>query len=87
MWLSGNHRGDNVITGYFTIHQADFGAGTTVNRFAVDFRQFDEGNPNNWVDGQFRFNATIPEPATGALVAAFSAIMIACRLRRPRSRT
>src|SRR4029079_15317633 len=75
MWLSGNHRGDNVISGYFNILQAEFGAGSTVNRFAVDFRQYDEGNLNNWVDGQFRFNAT-PEPGVGVLIAMMGASLL-----------
>ena len=58
--LSGNHRGNNQNTGYFTVLEADFGAGASVNRFAVNFRQYDEGNPNNWVDGQFRFKCANP---------------------------
>lgn len=73
--LSGNHRGNNENAGYFTIFQAEFGAGSIVNRFAVNFRQYDEGNPNNWVDGQFRFNATVPEPGTMAVVLISTATL------------
>lgn len=68
--LSGNHRGNNENAGYFTVLQAEFGAGNIVNRFSVNFRQYDEGNLNNWVDGQFRFNAVVPEPASLMLFAA-----------------
>src|SRR3954451_16359285 len=64
MWLSGNHRGDNQISGYYHILEAEYGPGNTISRFAVDFRQFDETNPNQWVDGQFRYNSTVPEPSS-----------------------
>jgi hypothetical protein len=85
MWLSGNHLGHNTITGYYTVLEAVFGPGTTVNRFAVDFRQYGNGDPNVWVDGKFRFNATVPEPATfGLLLLAAPAIVVAGR-RRSRS--
>lgn len=66
--LTGNSRGNSQNTGYFTILQAEFGPGATVTRFSVNFRQYDEGNPNNWVDGQFRFNALVPEPGSMAIV-------------------
>lgn len=79
--LSGNHRGNNRNTGYFRILEVDFGPGDTVNRFAVDFRQYDEGNPNNWVDGQFRYFATVPEPSSICMVAA-AACLAFCAHRR-----
>jgi hypothetical protein len=80
MWLSGNHRGDNIITGFFRVNDVEFGSGTTVTRFSVDFRQYDEGNPNNWVDGQWRFNA-VPEPGLWALLAT-GALMLFWSRRR-----
>jgi hypothetical protein len=73
--LSGNHRGNNRNSGYFTVLEAVFGTGNTLNRFAVNFRQYDEGNPNNWVDGQFRFNSLVPEPSICALLALASLAM------------
>ena len=84
--LSGNHRGNNRNTGYFTVLEGDFGAGTTVNRFAVNFRQYDEGNPNNWVEGQFRYNSLIPEPTALALITAAGPVLLSrrCRARKPR---
>jgi hypothetical protein len=57
--LSGNHRGNNMNTGYFTVLEADFGAGSTVNRFAVNFRQHDEGSANKWVDGHLRLKSLV----------------------------
>jgi hypothetical protein len=82
MWLSGNHRGDNQITGYFTVLEADFGPGATVNHFSVDFRQYDEGSPLQWVDGHFQFNATTPEPAATGVVAVAWALMRRHRANR-----
>ena len=80
--LSGNHRGNNRNTGYFRVLEADFGPGTTVNRFAVNFRQYDEGNPSHWVDGQFFFNSSIPEPTSALILLAAAAPLLLCRSLR-----
>ena len=69
MTLSGNHRGNNRNAGYFRVLEAEY-SGDRLVRFAVDFKQFDEANPNQWVEGQWRYNATVPEPAALALLAA-----------------
>ena len=82
--LSGNHRGNNENTGYFTVLEADFGPGATVNRFAVNFRQHDEGSASHWVDGQFRFNSLVPEPTALALIATAVPIVLSHRRRRGR---
>jgi hypothetical protein len=83
--LSGNHRGNNQNTGYFTVLEADFGVGAAVNRFAVNFRQYDEGNPNNWVDGQFRYNSLIPEPSALVLLGIAGLAATSGRHRFPRA--
>lgn len=80
--LIGNSRGNNVNTGYFNISEADFGPNQSLNRFAVDFQQFDEGNPNQWVKGQFLFNSSIPEPSASALVAIAGSVGLLRRHRR-----
>ena len=85
MYLTGNNRGNNVIAGYFTINDIEFGAGATLNRLSVDFRQYDEGLLNRWVDGQWRFNA-VPEPSTWMLLAIglltfFTVRLWSCRTR------
>jgi hypothetical protein len=85
MQLSGNHRANNIISGYFTVYEAEFGLGDTLSRFAVDFRQYDEGNPNNWVDGQWRFNATVPQPSTWLLLAIGGLTCATLHLRRSRA--
>lgn len=82
MWLSGNHRGDNQITGYFRVLEAEY-SGSTVVRFAVEFKQYDEGVLSNWVDGRFFYNSTIPEPVA---VSSLGSALALCALRRPASR-
>lgn len=78
--LSGNHRGNNQNAGYFRVLQAEY-SGDTLVRFAVDFKQFDEGNPNNWVEGKWRYNATVPEPSSLALLGGAFALGLRRRRR------
>jgi hypothetical protein len=55
----GNGRGDNTLTGEFRVLESSYSGGT-VQKFAVDFMQYDEGNLNRWNWGSFRFNSDIP---------------------------
>lgn len=58
----GNGRGNNVLTGYFNVLEAEYSNHELV-RFAVDFRQYEEQTTDQWIDGQFRYNSTLPEPS------------------------
>jgi hypothetical protein len=80
--LVGNHREDNSYTGYFKVLEVDFGSGTTVNRFAVEFQMFDNGSPDNWVLGEFLYNSTVPEPGTLAFFGITGALFSLPRRRR-----
>jgi hypothetical protein len=64
--FDGDFRGDNTLTGYFNVLQADYDIHGNIVSFAVDFTQYDEGVTANWVSGSFRYNSNIPipEPAT-----------------------
>ena len=77
--LSGNHRGNNENAGFFRVLEAEY-SGNTLVRFAVDFKQFDEGNPNQWVEGQWRYNSLLPEPSALALLAPL--VLVPMRRRR-----
>jgi hypothetical protein len=70
-------RGDNTLTGYFKVLQADYDVSGNIVSFAVDFKQYDEGVTANWVSGSFRYNSNIPipEPATLILFGIGSAII------------
>jgi hypothetical protein len=61
-------RGDNTLTGYFNVLQADYDATGNVVSFAVDFTQYDEGVTANWVSGSLRYNSTVPVPEPSNLV-------------------
>jgi hypothetical protein len=66
----GNGRGDNTLTGYFNVLQADYDINGNIVSFAVDFMQYDECVTADWVSGSFRYNSNIPvpEPTTIALL-------------------
>lgn len=82
-WLFGNGRGDNVDTGYFDVLDFSVGPQGTLNSFAVQFQQFDEGNPNEWVQGLWLYNSSVPEPTSSVLLAATVGFGL---LRRTRQR-
>ncbi len=71
----GDGRGDNRLTGFFTILEIGFVSGQ-LSSFAADFTQFDENLTIWWNRGSIRYNSTIPldvaatpEPSTLALFA------------------
>ncbi|NBD20252.1 PEP-CTERM sorting domain-containing protein [Aquabacterium fontiphilum] len=69
--FSGNGRGNNTLTGSFTVLEAVYGTDGRVLSFAADFLQYDEGVPSAWNMGAIRYNSSIPIaaiPEPGALV-------------------
>lgn len=82
--FSGNGRGNNQLGGWFRVLDVGYSPNGDVERFAVDFRQFDESEdmigPSTY--GSLRINSSIPvNPvpvpaawilfATGVLLATF----------------
>src|SRR5204863_8148300 len=86
MWFTAPGRGDNQISGWFNVTQADYNLDGTVQAFAVDFQQFDEASTVNWTRGSVRYNSSIPfpEPASACTIL-FTAVPILARRRRPAS--
>lgn len=60
--FSGNGRGNNQLGGWFRVLDVAYASDGEVDRFAVDFRQFDESEamtgPSTY--GSLRINSTIP---------------------------
>ncbi len=84
--ISGNGRGDNTLTGYFTVLELVLDGAGAVQKFAADFTQLDEGNPNWWNEGGIRFNSdlpitNVPEPTTATLLL-LGMLGCGCRGRR-----
>jgi len=68
--FSMNGRGDNTLTGFFTVLEIEYGPGNSITSFAADFTQYDEGQMDWWNQGSIRFNSSlpIPEPAVPSLL-------------------
>lgn len=58
--FSGNHRGNNQLSGFFEILEISFNGIGEIDSLAVDFTQYDENNPDWWNKGQLRFNSDVP---------------------------
>ncbi len=71
----GNGRGDNTLTGNFTVLDATYDQNNVVTSFAADFVQYDEGNTSWWNEGHIRYNYTVPEPTALRLVAAAALLL------------
>jgi hypothetical protein len=84
--FTGNSRGDNNLTGEFSVFQLSFDTQGYVQSFAADFLQNDENNPSRWNAGQLRYNSTVPlpEPTCLAPIAA-AAVLLYARRRRCRA--
>ncbi len=55
-------RGDNTLTGWFNVLQADYDQTGQIAAFAVDFVQYDETTVTRWNRGSIRYNSDIPAP-------------------------
>ena len=58
--FTGNGRGNNTLTGWFTVLDIVYGSDSNIVSFAADFVQYDEGNTNAWNVGSVRYNSIIP---------------------------
>jgi hypothetical protein len=83
MAFTGPGRGNNMLTGNFNVLQANYDATGQVTAFAVDFVQYDEGNPAAWSRGSVRFNSNIPLPEPGVSAILTTGLAAIC-LRRGR---
>ncbi len=57
--FSGNHRGNNRLTGSFNILESNVADDGSFS-FAVDFLQYDEESTNGWIKGAIRYNSEVP---------------------------
>jgi len=78
--FSGNGRGINTLTGYFTVLAAVYDQNNILTSFAADFMQFEYGITSNWDKGEIRYNYVVPEPTAITLIAFGG--FAASRLRR-----
>ena len=80
MDVFGNGRGDNVVSGFFEVLEIEYGQPSgifslpEIEKLAIDYVQFDEGDNSKWMVGSFRFNSAlpvqhVPEPSTLGLLA------------------
>lgn len=67
--FSGNGRGNNMLTGWFEVLQADYNADGSIAAFALNFKQHDEGGAA-YTLGAVRYNSSIviPEPSMAILI-------------------
>ena len=83
----GQGRGVNTLNGSFTIYEFVTGPDRTLQSFAADFIQYDEGAIDQWNKGRIRFHSTIPlfVPEPSFASAAFVLGIAACLLNRLRA--
>lgn len=86
----GDHRGYDTLYGFFEILEIAFGLDGSIERFAVDFTQYGDEKPEDWITGQFRYNSDIPisnvpVPAGIWLLGSGCAALIGLRKKRQKS--
>jgi hypothetical protein len=82
--FSGNGRGNNTLTGNFTVKESVLDVSGNVLAFAADFTQYDEGNLNWWNTGSIYYHSSIPEPASAVTSLAVVGAFMMVRRRRGR---
>lgn len=91
--ITGNHRGNNTLSGWFRILEIEYGDPDGIFNLpgievlAIDFVQYDEGIEGNRIAGSFRLNSGIPitqVPVPGALGLFGSCIVLLLTARRSR---
>ena len=86
--FTGNGRGDNQLTGFFDILDLTFASDGSVQSFAANFTQYDEGFTESWNEGMIRYNseiplaADVPEPASLILVSTALLALVATKGKR-----
>ncbi len=70
----GNDRFTVNNLGYFDVLEAVYDSGGAVERFAVDFVQFEAGDSSRRIDGKLRYNSSyganvVPEPSPFVFIA------------------
>lgn len=73
--FSGNSRGDNQLSGSFTILDLSIVNGVTIS-FAADFVQYDENVLTAWNYGSLRYNSTVPLHTACPFSASPTSILI-----------
>jgi hypothetical protein len=84
MAFTGFGRGNNTLTGWFNVLEANYDATGQVSAFAVDFLQYDEGIQSWWNQGSIRYNSQIPvpEPSDASFCCAIATTLLVCVRRR-----
>lgn len=61
--FTGDYRGSNTLTGYFTVYEIAFNLSGELTRFVADFTQYEDGNTTKGVYGHIEFDASAAAPA------------------------
>lgn len=82
--MSGNHHGNNSLSGDFEVYQAIYGP-HSILRFHATFTVYESELPSRWIRGEIFYNA-LPEPSSALFVAtgvlSVSTCPVAFRRRR-----
>ncbi len=75
--FAANGRGNNRLTGEFTVYEAEFNE-TELTKFAVDFVQYDNEELHRWVRGSIRLDSDVPVivPEPSAMLLMVTACML-----------
>ncbi|MEM8912141.1 MAG: putative Ig domain-containing protein, partial [Planctomycetota bacterium] len=55
--VSGNHRGNNTLSGHFEVHALSFDESGGIETFEADFTQYENQNLAHWMTGRIEFYA------------------------------
>jgi hypothetical protein len=82
----GDGRLDSQDSGFFAVRELAIGSGGNIDKLAVDFTQYGEGNQGWWLRGQLRYNSSIPAiPEPSAALTLLVGLPLLWRARRFRS--